>query len=149
MNVSDLPDRIASKIRISGDCWLWTGAHTGPGYGNVHFDGRMRGAHRVVWTLLVGEIPEGHFLDHDGPTGCHVRDCVYPGHLCVASPRENVYTATGGRGATAGGERCMRGHDLTTPGAVKHRSSGYAGCRQCENDAQAIRNRSKVNGGHK
>ncbi len=68
-------ERLFSKVEI-GDCWHWTGA-TNKGYGVIGRGVRGSGliqAHRAVWMLLVGEIPEGWQLDH----WCRNHGCVNP-----------------------------------------------------------------------
>ena len=70
----DLPSRMASKIDVPPEsgCWLWTGScnREGPsGYGTVSYQGKTQLVHRVVFKLLVGEIPEGFQVSHAEPRG--------------------------------------------------------------------------------
>lgn len=102
----DERERILSRIDRDGPggCWLWTGAadKKGTGYGCARYQGRNMGAHRAVWLLLRGPIPEGHELDHI----CEVRLCVNPDHLDPVQPRLNmqrVYTRPDE-------SKCRRGH---------------------------------------
>lgn len=84
----NLPDRILDKLYpcpMSG-CWHWVGWESGNGYGKVSYKGRDSMAHRVVYLLLVGEIPEGTVLDHT----CRVRCCCNPDHLEPVTVRENT-----------------------------------------------------------
>lgn len=91
-NYIDLPKRIRTKIEIvKNGCWLWQGwCEKKQGgkldYGKVWWDGTMRYTHRVVYTILIGEIPEGLELDHK----CAVPSCVNPAHLEPVTPLENV-----------------------------------------------------------
>ena len=78
-------DRIMAKVDKTETCWLWTGALAPNGYG-VGWNGeRTRQAHRLVYELLVGPIPEGKHLDHL----CCVRNCVNPDHLEPVTQAEN------------------------------------------------------------
>ncbi len=76
-----LPERFRAKIELvwtrHGQCWMWDGWNSGDGYGKVWFDGRAQMAHRVVYELLVGPIPDGLKLDHV----CRNRGCCNPAHV--------------------------------------------------------------------
>ena len=62
-------------------CWLWVGPQVN-GYGRH----KHQPAHRLVYQLMVGEIPDGLVLDHL----CSTRSCVYPDHLEPVTFGENV-----------------------------------------------------------
>ncbi len=91
-------------------CWLWTGAKAGRGYGVfriTHTTGRSMGyAHRIAYELEIG--PTDLELDHK----CRVHACVNPAHLEPVSHSENMLR---GRDATSPGGRdyCLKGHKFT------------------------------------
>lgn len=69
-------------------CWPWQGALHTQGYGRC-WDGergKVAYAHRLVYTLLVGPIPDGLDIMHT----CDNPPCVNPAHLRVATHRENM-----------------------------------------------------------
>jgi hypothetical protein len=75
------------RVQISDGCWLWDGADDGrQGYGVVWRDGRLEKAHRVAWEMDNGPIPRDQMLDHT----CHVRACVRPTHLRLATAKQNA-----------------------------------------------------------
>lgn len=74
-----------------GGCWLWTGELNPAGYGAIGVNGRMVGAHRFAYELLVGPIPEGLHLDHVWKRGCRHHNCVNPAHLEPVTPSENAH----------------------------------------------------------
>lgn len=76
-----LPFRIVHRIEVVGNCWRVKGWNTGNGFANMRVRGRTHKVHRVVYTLLVRPIPEGHLLDHKKDAGCQYRDCCNLGHL--------------------------------------------------------------------
>lgn len=87
MNLSVLPPTMQSKIRVTGDCWIWTGAKNNKGYGSVtNGHGGSMLAHRKAYTIAKGHIPEGMTIDHI----CEVKACVNPDHLQVMSRALNV-----------------------------------------------------------
>lgn len=55
-------------------CWLWLGEVNRNGYGRVWVNGVRVMVHRVVYELLVGEIPPGAVIDHT----CRNRACCAP-----------------------------------------------------------------------
>lgn len=67
-------------------CHLWIGASKTSGYGNRWHLGKLRLAHRLVYEMDYGEIPNGMTLDHL----CRVRSCVNPKHLEIVTRGENV-----------------------------------------------------------
>lgn len=82
-----LPPRFATKIRVDGDCWIFTGAVNSRGYGciAVDGDGTTRLARRASYELLVGPIPDGLTIDHL----CTVKRCCNPKHLEPVTSAEN------------------------------------------------------------
>jgi hypothetical protein len=87
--------RFWQKVDRSGDCWLWTASVTHNGYGQFtvgHGPAKVtHRAHRMAYQLLVGEIPPGLLIDHT----CHVRACVNPQHLRLATPKQNMENRSG------------------------------------------------------
>ena len=104
----DLPERFRRRIKISeSGCWLWRHPLSQDGYGQIFWQGQMRGAHRVVWMLLRGN-PIGE-LDHT----CRVRNCVNPDHLEIVSHRENTLRGNTIPAAFAKRDKCKHGHPFT------------------------------------
>jgi len=97
-------------------CWLWNGSMTNNGYGLASVGGspgkaRNIVAHRAVWFIMRGDVPDGLVLDHL----CRNRGCVNPDHLEIVTQKENVARGVGAPKITADG-RCGRcGSDRIKP----------------------------------
>ena len=96
-------ERFWSKVdkRKQDDCWVWLAGRTPDSYGRFYLEGRNRSAHRVVWEIYNGAIPEGIQIDHI----CHTRPCVNPAHLRMVTGRENSQNRAGAAKNSASGVR--------------------------------------------
>lgn len=121
------PERFWLKVNRTGGCWLWTAAVSTGGYGRVHWDGKLRQAHRVAYELEVGPIPEGLELDHL----CRVRRCVRPDHLEPVSGKVNKLRGVSPSADHARKTHCDAGHPLEGPGADVYTRNGWRYCRPC------------------
>lgn len=75
-------------------CIIWGGNTSGYAprqYGVLTFKGGRRFAHRVAYELRYGPIPRSMDIDHR----CHVRLCVNPDHLRLASRKQNLEHRSG------------------------------------------------------
>lgn len=68
-------------------CWIWKGRLDQKGYGHMNIGRKTIGAHRYLYELHIGKIPEGMQLDHL----CRVRNCVNPNHLEIVTNKENSW----------------------------------------------------------
>lgn len=75
-----------SKVRKTDSCWLWTGAKSSTGYGNMMVKGKTKKPHRVAYELFIGKIPDDLFVMHS----CDTPLCVNPDHLSVGTNADNM-----------------------------------------------------------
>ena len=102
--------RLQAKYTVdrTTGCWMWTASRDNGGYSKVQFEGHLLPAHRVSYTLFVGEIPEGLEIDHL----CRNRRCVNPSHLEPVTRSENLI-----RGHKARTQAASRPRDGVSPAA--------------------------------
>ena len=74
----------SSPEPMSG-CWLWKGYVDALGYGRAGHPTENK-AHRIMWTMFYGAIPEGKKILHR----CDVRCCINPEHLFLGTQADNV-----------------------------------------------------------
>ena len=84
--IGEIQDWMAERVDTSGDCWMWLMATDRAGYGKAKYQGKDWRAHRLVWTMLVGDIPDGLVTDHL----CRVKGCVNPDHIELVTNAENM-----------------------------------------------------------
>jgi len=104
MTAKNTPESFWKRVRITADdkCWVWQGAKTSSGYGNLTWHGLHVQAHRVAYFLTYGNIAlltkfrrEGvarryrRFVLHT----CDNRLCCNPKHLFLGSMRANLLDA--------------------------------------------------------
>lgn len=119
-------DRFWKYVDRAADCWLWTGAITGSGYGVLQVEGRPVGAHRLALMLAGIVFDEGDVVDHL----CRVTRCVRPSHLRVVDTRTNLLAGVGPVADNARKTHCLRGHPLS--GANLYVWNGHRHCLTCK-----------------
>jgi hypothetical protein len=102
---ASLKKRFWGKVDIGGEneCWPWIAGRGGRddrGYFRVD-NNHIRVAHRVVWELMYGPIPNGMNVLHS----CDNPLCCNPRHLFLGTQRDNVLDAVSkGRATSNAGE---------------------------------------------
>jgi hypothetical protein len=86
-------------------CWVWRGPINQYGYGFMPIQSQFGsiGAHRLVWEILVGQIPSGLSIDHL----CLNKLCVNPAHLELVTRGENSRRAMKNRERVRGLRRVI------------------------------------------
>lgn len=82
-------------------CWLWPRIAV-LGYGHLKAGGKQWKAHRMMFSLVNGDIPTGLFACHR----CDVKNCINPAHLFLGTALDNNRDC------------CAKGRHFSPPGEL-------------------------------
>lgn len=121
-----LPARFWEKLTPEPNtgCWLWLGACTAAGYGQIRMNGKAVYTHRLAYETSKGKIPKGKAIDHL----CRVPCCANPAHLEVVTHGENQRRGLKGRLKT----QCKRGHPWIPENIYTNPTTGLRHCKLCK-----------------
>lgn len=124
-------------------CVLYAGCLINTGYGQISVNGVQTLAHRAIYELTVGPIPDGMVIDHTchnrdpecmGGDTCLHRRCINVEHLEPVTGAEN--TRRGKGWATNGTKtRCPQDHPYDADNTYLYGGRRY--CRACNNALKA------------
>lgn len=120
--------RFWAKVDATGDCWEWAAARFPRGYGQFRVwpSDNHSLAHRVVWEMLVGPIPEGFEIDHR----CLNVGCVNPDHLEPVPQLVDLMRSGAWSAVNARKKKCVKGHIYNAENTRMYR--GRRQCRACD-----------------
>lgn len=125
---------IEAITRRPDDCYEWVGGLDREGYGRIRSSTGTMAAHRAIWLMLRGPIPDGLVIDHL----CRNRACVNVNHLDVVTDRENI--RRGLRGALR--THCAKGHPFAGHNLIVAQGRRY--CRECRRVSAAKSNQRRA-----
>lgn len=113
----------------SDGCWQWTRARSGPGYGYLRFNGKIRSAHSVAVELSGRSVPVGKVIDHL----CDNRSCINPDHLTIATQQQNILRGTSTSARNAKKKTCPQGHPYNDKNTYLNprKNTFFRACRKC------------------
>jgi len=111
-------------VRDENDCWVWSGAKSSAGYGNIRVNKVWRHTHQFSFEFHKGPVPVGMEIDHL----CRNRACCNPSHLEAVTRAENLRRARLHRVPST---HCARGHEMTEENTMREGPNGARRCRIC------------------
>lgn len=138
----------ANTKNISG-CLVWQGAisqkRIASPYPSTYFNGKNWKGHRLIWTLICGEIPDGLWVLHR----CNHSLCLNPEHLYLGDAKQNMQDRLrAGNNPLKERTVCIRGHALVGIN-VRMRKNGSRACRLCNTLRIQEQNRKSKDARHK
>lgn len=146
-----------AKLLIDGPdgiCWglpSGVGGEQSGGYRTLYVNGTSWLAHRLAYTLFVGQIPAGLVIDHTchnidplcrGGVQCPHRRCVNPAHLEAVTQVVNNLRGKGPPAENARRTHCSEGHELVAVG----RSGSKRHCPICRLAGRVAKGETSGNG---
>jgi len=126
-----LEDRFWSKIQDRDNgCKEWVASTNRLGYGTTRIERKFYLAHRFVWELTKGPIPEGLCVLHscDNPPCCNIE------HLWLGTRDDNnkdrMRKGRGRSNPAYMGENCLQGHPYSEENTYVS-PQGHRRCRIC------------------
>ena len=129
--ISNTHETFLSRLKLEGDCLVYTGTRLKTGYGVFKINKVAWRAHRYSYTYYVGDISEGLLVLH----GCDNPPCVLPSHLRVGTDADNNKDKIE-RGRWKGSSprpTCNRGHARSTDNTYIN-PQGKRKCRVCRKE---------------
>ena len=114
---------MAFLVTTPAGCMEYQGAKFRSGYGNFRWSGyRNVGAHRAMYELTVGPVPDGLRVLHR----CYNPPCCNPEHLFIGTQAENM------------ADKARKGR-RATPEAFGHPGESNPSAKLTEDDVRSIR----------
>jgi hypothetical protein len=129
-----LPQRFWDKVSgNSSGCWNWTGCKCRSYeafYPRFTLGGTSFPAHKVMYLVTYGDVPEGMEIHHE----CRNTICVNPNHLRMVTGRENKLMSNGVSAINYRKTHCIRGHELSGDNLIQYDSPTQRKrvCRTCQ-----------------
>jgi HNH endonuclease len=122
--------RLLERSRpVESGCREWIGYILPTGYGQIYVAPDICRAHRVMYAIVHGPIPEGAVVMHS----CDNRKCVEPSHLSLGTIYLNGQDAKAkGRCKYQKVTHCKNGHEFNAENTRINPIDGRRACKRCQ-----------------
>lgn len=133
---ADYLARLKSKLKMMpSGCWEIQGFRHKEGYGHMSYRNKGVRAHKLMYMLAVGPIPDGICVLHR----CDNPPCCNPAHLWLGTRGDNIRDAAKkGRHQEQQKTHCPRGHAYAGENLAYH-PNGARVCRMCCRGRQRVK----------
>jgi len=126
---------------VTKGCWIHHKINKN-GYGVVSFEGKTHLMHRLVYTLLVGNIPTRFHVHHN----CENKACCNPNHLeALSAPK---HYAKGNHSKIFRPKppktHCIRGHKFTDENSFIYKPKTGKAVRACKECRRILARKLKI-----
>ena len=119
-------DRLWNNTIVIDGCWVWQGSYHHQGYGLLSIGGKTSKVHRVGWSMIYGDIPEGLHVCHS----CDNPPCWKPCHLFLGTVSDNMRDSVQkGRHWERSKTHCPQGHPYDVANTYEYK--GKRSCKAC------------------
>lgn len=98
-----IEDQFWKRVKKEDGCWIWTGAKSSAGYGQLRHKNKLYYAHRISYKLHYGKDPGEFHVLHK----CDNPACVNPEHLSLGSHLDNMHDCIKKRRRHDGAKACL------------------------------------------
>ncbi len=124
--------RFVDKVPVADDlfaCQEWMGNRNNKGYGRIGISGKSQQAHRVAWTIMYGDIPDGLCVCHR----CDNPICVNVNHLFLGTVMDNTQDMIAkGRDYQSRITHCPQGHPYVGDNLYINTRTNKRDCNACK-----------------
>lgn len=129
---------LAKKVTVDDEtgCHVWGGSVLPvTGYGQYRTREKNMLAHRMVYELRVGPIPDDLQIHHR----CENRVCVNVEHMELLTIQQHWRIGNSPSAVRARATHCQYGHEFTPNNTYVNPSTGYRTCKICSRAATNAR----------